>query len=106
MRISTFRNIRFAFLFFSILLGFIYSDNIEISYTIISKNIIELDSHYIIEQIKFSKISENSFDYLLGIFEAANYSNFFDALPIGMIKENDVSDSSNNELTINIDTTN
>jgi len=106
MRISTFRNIRFVFLFFSILLGFIYSDNIEISYTIISKNIIELDSHYIIEQIKFSKISENSFDYLLGIFEAANYSNFFDALPIGMIKENDVSDSSNNELTMNIDTPN
>ena len=106
MRISTFVNIRFSFIFLSILLGIIYSDNLDLPYIMISKNIIELDSYYIIEQIKFSKKSENPFDYLLGIFEAANYSNFFDALPIGMIKENDVSDSSNDELTINIEVPN
>ncbi len=77
-----------------------------LSYIIIGKNIIELDSYYIIEQVKFSKTSENSFNYLLGIFEATNYSTFFGTLPIGMIKETDVLDSKNNELSINIEVPN
>jgi len=65
-----FRNTRFLFyLFISFLYHQISSENIEIAYTVNNINIFELDSFYIIEQIKFQKISDDPFDYLLGILE-------------------------------------
>ena len=106
MSIITIIKIRFVFIFLPFLLDITYSDNLDLSYKIISKNIFELDSYYIIEQIKFLKSSENPFDYLLGKFDGSNYSTFLDALPIDMIKKNNVSDSSNNELTIDIEAPN
>ena len=106
MSISTFIKIRLVFIFLPFILDLAYSDNSYLFYTIISKNKFELDSYYIIEQIKFSKSNENPFDYLFGIFEGSNYNTFLDALPIGMIKENGVSDSSNDKLTINIEVLN
>ena len=98
-----FRNTRFLYyLFISFLYHQISSDNIEIAFTVNNINIFELDSFYIIEQIKFQKISDDPFDYLLGIFEGSNYTTFSDALPIGMIKEAELSDSNSIEVNINI----
>lgn len=102
MLISNFKNKRYVYIFISFLFCIIYSEDSELTYNINSKDIIELDSYYIIERIKFSKSSENPLDYLLGIFEASNYSTFSDALPIAMIKEDDISNSIDNELSINI----
>ena len=84
---------------------FVYWSNFRwyrITYNLNNGNIFELDSNYIISQIKFSKSSDNPFDYLLGIFEASNYKTFSDGLPIAMIKEVDLSDKSSNEVNINI----
>ena len=64
----------------------------EESYEIISKfynNIIELESKYIITKISWIKRENNKFNYLLGVFEGANDPNFKDAIPIGIIKENE-----------------
>ena len=98
-----FRNTRFLYyLFISFLYHQISSDNIEIAFTVNNINIFELDSFYIIEQIIFQKISDDPFDYLLGIFEGSNYTTFSDALPIGMIKEAELSDSNSIEVNINI----
>ena len=102
MLISNFKNIRYAYIFISFLFCIIYSEDSELTYNINNKDIIELNSYYIIERIKFSKSSDNPLDYLLGIFEASNYSTFSDALPIAMIKEDDISNSIDNELSINI----
>ena len=54
-----------------------------------------------IEQIKFSKNSNDPFDYLFGIFVASNSSTFSDFMPIGMIKESESTNSGEISLDIN-----
>lgn len=64
----------------------------EESYEINSKfydNIIELESNYIITRISWIKRENYKFNYLLGVFEGANDPHFKDAIPIGIIKENE-----------------
>ena len=78
----------------------INSDDIDL--TVNNANIFELNSLYVIDQIKFSKSSNDPFDYLFGIFEASNYSTFSDFLPIGMIKESELSNSNEISLSINV----
>ena len=77
------------------------SDDIELTHTVNNNNIIELNSYYIINQIIFSKVDNNPYNYLLGIFEASNYSTFSDTLPIAIIKEEHVQNY--NDIQINID---
>ena len=105
-KLSCFRKNRWIiYILFSFLYIEIISDDIELAYNLYNLNngnIFELNSNYIISQIKFSKSSNNPFDYLLGIFEASNYKTFSDGLPIAMIKEVDLSDKSSNEVNINI----
>ena len=50
----------------------------------------------------FTKTNNNSFNYLFGIFEASNNISFDDALIIAMIKEDNINDSNNDEIIINI----
>ena len=64
----------------------------EESYELKSKfynNIIELESNYIITKISWIKRENYKFNYLLGVFEGANDPDFKDAIPIGIIKENE-----------------
>ena len=51
------------YLFISFFFFQISSDDIELTHTANRDNIYELNSLYIIEQIKFSKKSDNPFDY-------------------------------------------
>lgn len=102
-KLSCFRKNRWiTYILFSFSYIEVISDDIELAYNLNNGNIFELDSNYIISQIKFSKSSDNPFDYLLGIFEASNYKTFSDGLPIAMIKEVELSDTSSNEVNINI----
>jgi len=52
-----------------------------------NNNIIELESDFIITQIKWTKNEDYDLNYLLGIFEGANDPSFSDAVPLAMIKE-------------------
>lgn len=52
-----------------------------------NNNIIELESDFIITQIKWTKHEDYDLNYLLGIFEGANDPSFSDAVPLAMIKE-------------------
>ncbi len=101
--IFSFRNNR---LIYYLIISFLYvqisSDDIELTYTLNNEYIYELDSYCIIEKIKFSKSNDNPFDYLLGIFEGSNYNTFTDSFPIGMIKEEEILNTNNNEVNINI----
>jgi hypothetical protein len=81
-------------------------DDIELDVTL-NNGIIELDSSYIINKIigKKTKANKYSSNDLLGIFEASNNITFFDALPIAIIKEENIINNENpNEISININT--
>ena len=58
------------------------SENKEIN----SNTIIELESGFIITQIRWNKNDNDDLNYLLGIFEGANDPSFKDAVPLAMIK--------------------
>ena len=51
--------------------------------------IIEFDEEYIITRIAWTKNDDYKYNYLLGVFEVSNDKSFKDAVPIGMIKEED-----------------
>ena len=95
----------FSYIFFLSCLNFIICfDDIELDFTL-NNDIIELDSFYIINKIigKKTKANKDSSNDLLGIFEASNDITFFDALPIAIIKEeNIINDENLEEISINI----
>ena len=95
----------FSYIFFLSCLNFIICfDDIELNFTL-NNDIIELDSFYIINKIigKKTKANKDSSNDLLGIFEASNDITFFDALPIAIIKEeNIINDENLEEISINI----
>jgi len=62
----------------------------EINYIIKDDKSIELNSNYIITRISWTKNEDNKINYLLGVFEASNDPSFSDAIPIAMIKDQDV----------------
>lgn len=86
----------------SIFFVVICSSDIEVPYSLINYSTFELDSYYIINKIIFSQVSNNQYDYLLGIFEASNFTSFSDSLPIAIIKEENLDNSNGNEICINI----
>ena len=51
-----------------------------------SSEIMELESDFIITQIRWNKNDNDDLNYLLGIFEGANDPSFKDAVPLAMIK--------------------
>ncbi len=51
--------------------------------------IIEFDEEYIITRIAWTKNDDYKYNYLLGVFEVSNDKSFKEAVPIGMIKEED-----------------
>ena len=59
---------------------------IEIPYTIKSKNIFELNSYYIITRINYKFNTQNIHNYLFGIFLGSNSTNNSNLMPIGIIK--------------------
>ena len=95
----------FFYIFFLFCLNFIICfDDIELDVTL-NNGIIELDSFYIIKKIigKKAKANKYSSNDLLGIFEASNDTSFLGALPIAIIKEeNIISDENPDEISINI----
>ena len=95
----------FFYIFFLSCLNFIICIyDIELNFEL-NNNIIELDSFYIINKIIGKKETANSSIDLLGIFEAANDTTFLDALPIAIIKEeNIINDENSEEISININT--
>ena len=98
--LSCFKHNKLVYYIFLSLL-FVHTISDEVDLTLNDAKIFELDSLYVIEQIKFSKKSNDPFDYLFGIFVASNSSTFSDFLPIGMIKELELSDSDDISLSIN-----
>ena len=90
------------YLFISFLWIQIISDDIEFIFTLNELQIFELNSNYIIEKIKFSISTDNPYDYLFAILETSNYNTFLDSLPIGMIKETEISGLIDNEIIIKI----
>ena len=98
--LSCFKHNKMIYYIFLSLL-FVHTISDEVDLTLNDAKIFELDSLYVIEQIKFSKKSNDPFDYLFGIFVASNSSTFSDFLPIGMIKELELSDSDDISLSIN-----
>lgn len=97
------RNFLFEILIsLSIFFVVICSSDIEVPYSLINYSTFELDSYYIINKISFSQVSNNQYDYLLGIFEASNFTSFSDSLPIAIIKEENLENSYGNEISINI----
>ena len=62
----------------------------EIEYTIINNHTVELNSDdHIITRISWTK---NKYNYVTGVFDAANDPNFSDAVPIAIIKDQEGSD--------------
>ena len=102
--ISRYKRIFLYILFLSCLNFIICYDDIELNVTL-NNGIIELDSFYIINKIigKKTKANKYSSNDLLGIFEASNDTTFLDALPIAIIKEeNIINDENPDEININI----
>jgi hypothetical protein len=103
--ISRYKRIFLYILFLSCLNFIICYDDIELNVTL-NNGIIELDSFYIINKIigkKQKQINKYLSNDLLGIFEASNDITFFDALPIAIIKEeNIINDEYPEEININI----
>ena len=96
----------FYIIFLSCLNFIICINDIELN-VVLNNGIIELDSFYIINKIigKKKKANKYSSNDLLGIFEASNDITFLDALPIGIIKEeNIINDENPEELCIKINT--
>ena len=94
---SSIRKAIYYLLLISCLNRIINVDDIELIHTVNDQGIIELDSYYIINKITGNIKYKNPYDYLLGIFEAANDTTFSDSLPIAIIKEENI-----NDLKINI----
>ena len=90
------------YLFFIILFNIILSEDAEINYATSNDNIYDLNSFYIITKIQFGINHETPHYYLFGIFEGSNDTSFSDSLPLTMIKENDLSNTDSNTITINI----
>ena len=67
----------------------------EIEYTIKDNKTVELNSDYIITRIAWTKNEDNKLNYLLGVFEVTNNPSFSDAIPIAMIKDQEVFDEIN-----------
>lgn len=97
----------FLYIFFLSCLNFVICfDDIELDVSL-NNGIFELDSPYIINKIigKKNKANKYSSNDLLGIFEASNDIKFVDALPIAIIKEeNIINDENPDEISININT--
>ena len=51
-----------------------------------SSEVIELESEFIITQLRWTKKEDYDLNYLLGIFEGANDPSFLDAVPLAIIK--------------------
>ena len=51
-----------------------------------SNEVIELESEFIITQLRWTKKEDYDLNYLLGIFEGANDPSFLDAVPLAIIK--------------------
>ena len=98
--LSCFKHNKLVYYIFLSLL-FVQTISDEVDLTVNDAKIFELDSLYVIEQIKFTKNSDEPFDYLFGIFEASNYSALSNFLPIGMIKESESTNSGEISLNIN-----
>ena len=98
--LSCFKHNKLVYYIFLSLL-FVQTISDEVDLTVNDAKIFELDSLYVIEQIKFTKNSDEPFDYLFGIFEASNYSALSNFLPIGMIKESESTKSGEISLDIN-----
>ena len=100
----TYKSISLFYILFLSCLNFIicfYDIELNIA---LNNGIIELYSFYIINKIIGKKNANkySSFD-LLGIFEASNDTKFFDALPIAIIKEENIfNDENPDEININI----
>jgi hypothetical protein len=67
----------------------------EIEYTIKDNKTVELNSDYIITRIAWTKNEDDKLNYLLGVFEVANDPSFSDAIPIALIKDQEVFDEIN-----------
>jgi hypothetical protein len=63
--------------------------------TIKDDKTMELNSDYIITRIAWTKNEDNKLNYLLGVFEVANDPSFSDAIPIALIKDQEVFDEIN-----------
>ena len=61
----------------------------EIKSSLLDNGVIDLDSDYIITRISWVKRESYKYNYLLGIFEGANDPSFKDAIPLGMIKDDE-----------------
>ena len=99
--LSCFKHNKLVYYIFLSLL-FVHTISDEVDLTLNDAKIFELDSLYVIEQIKFSKKSNDPFDYLFGIFVASNSSTFSDFLPIGMIKEKELELSDSDDISLSI----
>ena len=104
LHIWKYKNYLLYLLLFFCLNIIICSDDLEINY-ILNNDIFELNSSYIIDQIILTKENNNSYNYLLGLFLASNDITFYDALPIAIIKEENINNISSNEINININST-
>ena len=104
LHIWKYKNYLLYLLLFFCLNIIICSDDLEINY-ILNNDIIELNSSYIIDQIILTKENNNSYNYLLGLFLASNDITFYDALPIAIIKEENINNISSDEINININST-
>ena len=67
----------------------------EIKYTAKDDKNMELNSNYVITRISWTKNEKNKLNYLLGVFEVANDPSFSDAIPIAMIKDQEVFNETN-----------
>jgi len=91
----------FHLIFFSYLNCISTFNDTEINLTI-NNEIFELNASYIINQIIFTKVDNNTLNYLFGIFEASNNITFDDAVPIAIIKEENIKNLYTDEISINI----
>ena len=67
----------------------------EIKYITKDDKSMELNSNYVIARISWTKSEKNKLNYLLGVFEVANDPSFSDAIPIAMIKDQEVFNETN-----------
>ena len=91
----------FHLIFFSYLNCISTFNDTEINPTL-NNDIFELNASYIINHIIFTKVDNNTLNYLFGIFEASNNITFDDAVPIAIIKEENIKNLYTDEISINI----
>ena len=71
----------------------IYEGNLKIN------SYLEFDENYIITKITWTKEQDYKYNYLLGVFEGSNEESFMEGIPIGIIKEKEELEETN-ELEI------